>query len=113
MSESLPSEGRQSAHSSAPAQAAWSSSISTPICTSCGAAPPAESEKLTALFGSLVCVPIDSETGKRAGEYLRQYRRSHGVELGDALIAAAAVMNGAALWTRNRKRYPMRGLGFY
>jgi hypothetical protein len=35
------------------------------------------------------------------------------VELGDALIAAGAVLNNAALWTRNRKHYPMKELAFF
>jgi predicted nucleic acid-binding protein len=44
---------------------------------------------------------------------MRQYRKSHGVELGDALIGSAAVLNGAALWTRNKKHYPMKDVSFY
>jgi len=35
---------------------------------------------------------------------LRRHRKSHGVELGGALIAASAVTNHAMLWTRNRKQ---------
>jgi hypothetical protein len=34
------------------------------------------------------------------------------VELADALIAAGAVANGAGLWTRNRKHYPMKEVVF-
>jgi predicted nucleic acid-binding protein len=60
----------------------------------------------------LTCVPIDAATGRLTGDYLRRYRKSHAVELGDALIAAAAVLNSAALWTRNRKHYPMKDLVF-
>jgi len=74
---------------------------------------PREYAALTNLFRVLVCAPIDGETGRWAGDYLRQYRKSHGVELGDALIAATAVKNESALWTRNRKHYPMKELSFY
>jgi len=74
---------------------------------------PAEYDALDNLFRALTCVPIDSETGRRAGDYLGRYRKSHGVELGDALIAACAVVNGAMLWTRNRKHYPMKELTFF
>ena len=74
---------------------------------------PGEHEALTNFFRTLVCVPIDYETGRQAGDYLRQYRKSHGVQITDALIAAAAVMNRAELWTRNRKHYPMKELSFY
>jgi len=61
---------------------------------------PSEHEAMEALFNALVCVPADAAIGRRAGEYLRSYRKSHGVELGDALIAASAVATGARLWTR-------------
>lgn len=74
---------------------------------------PREHEALNNLFRTLLCVPIDAETGCRAGEYLRQYHKSHGLELGDALIASAALLNRAALWTRNRKHYPMKEFSFY
>ena len=74
---------------------------------------PREYEALTDLFRTLLCAPIDNETGRQAGDYLRQYRKSHGVELGDALIAAAALLNRAELWTRKRKHYPMKELSFY
>jgi len=73
---------------------------------------PREHELLNRLFDSLFCVPIDYVTGKRAGDYLQRFAKSHSLELGDALIAAAAVNNDAALWTRNRKHYPMRELSF-
>ena len=74
---------------------------------------PREHAALTNLFRALICVPIDAESARQAGEYLREYRKSHSVELGDALIASAAMTHGAALWTRNRKHYPMKGLSFY
>ena len=73
----------------------------------------AEYSKLEALFDALVCVPAEASVGRRAGEYLRRYRKSHAVELGDAVIAASAVARGGRLWTRNRKHYPMPELTFY
>ena len=72
-----------------------------------------ENAILSSLFEALMCVPIDMETGRQAGKYLRQYRKSHSVEPGDALIASAAILHGAVLWTRNRKHYPMRGISFF
>jgi predicted nucleic acid-binding protein len=74
---------------------------------------PKEHTAIAKLLGVLSCVPIDAQTGQRAGAYFREYRKSHGVELGDALIAAAAAQHRAALWTRNREHYPMRGTLFY
>lgn len=72
-----------------------------------------EHDVLTRLFRSLRCASSNEETGRLAGDYLRHYRKSHDLELPDALIAAAAVQNGAMLWTRNRKHYPMKEVTFY
>jgi predicted nucleic acid-binding protein len=74
---------------------------------------PLEHEALDNLFGALTCVPIDATTGRHAGNYMKRYRKSHAVELGDALIAAASVLNRASLWTRNMKHYPMKELTFF
>ena len=74
---------------------------------------PNEHEALTNLFRALICAPIDGEAGRQAGDYLRQYRKSHGLELGDALIASAALLGRAALWKRNRRHYPMKELSFF
>jgi len=37
------------------------------------------------------CMPIDEATGRLAGLYLRQYSRSHSVEVTDAFIAVSAI----------------------
>jgi len=74
---------------------------------------PNECETLNNLFRALTCIPIDEEAGRQAGVYLRQYRRSHGIEIADALIAASAAANRAELWTRNRKHYPMKEVSFF
>jgi predicted nucleic acid-binding protein len=58
-------------------------------------------------------VVIDADTGRRAGQYLARYAKSHGLELADALIAAAATTSGLALWTQNRRDYPMPDLRFH
>lgn len=74
---------------------------------------PSEYSPLSNLFRTITCVPIDAEVGRQAGAYLRQYRRSHGVEIADALIAACAAASNAELWTRNRKHYPMKDFSFF
>jgi len=74
---------------------------------------PTEHNALNHLFRALTCVPIDAEAGRQAGVYLRRYRRSHGVEVADALIAASAMAANAQLWTRNRKHYPMKEVRFF
>ncbi len=74
---------------------------------------PDEQKTLRDLFAAITCVAIDLEFGERAGDYLRQYAKSHHVELGDALIAATASLHKAQLWTRNRRHYPMKEIVFY
>ena len=56
---------------------------------------------------------VTTYCGRVAGSYLARFARSHGLELGDALIAAAATTSGVRLWTRNRKHYPMADLRFH
>ena len=74
---------------------------------------PGEAKTLAALFDALVCVPADAAVGRQAGEYLQRYRKSHDLELADAIIAASAIASSAMLWTQNRKHYPMRELTFF
>ncbi len=61
----------------------------------------------------MLCVPLTDSIGQVAGRYMSQYTKSHGLELPDAFVAAAASQTGAQLWTRNRKHYPMKDLKFY
>ena len=72
-----------------------------------------EQSALNALFAAIECVAVDARIGQRAGEYLRQYAKSHHVELGDALIAATASVHELELWTRNRRHYPMKDVAFF
>jgi predicted nucleic acid-binding protein len=65
-----------------------------------------EEEGVAALFAGLDAVTIDTTTGELAGERLGRYRRSHALELGDALIGASALQHGERLATFNRRHYP-------
>lgn len=58
-------------------------------------------------------VVLDRVAGRCAGNFLARYSKSQGLEMADALIAAAAVTTGLKLWTRNRRHYPMPELQFY
>ncbi len=71
---------------------------------------PGEQAAVSKILETLTCVPLDDEIGRRAGSYLRQFHGSHGLGTGYALIAAAAAVHGCALWTRNRKHYPMKDI---
>lgn len=72
-----------------------------------------EERQVSNLFLVLETLALSAEIGKKAGEYLQAYSRSHGVELGDALIAAAACSQQMPLWTFNRKHYPMQDIQFF
>lgn len=71
---------------------------------------PGEDAIVEAFFQARGEVVIDAHTGRQAGAYLSRYGKSHGVEIADALIAAAASTAGLVLWTQNRKHYPMADL---
>jgi hypothetical protein len=66
-----------------------------------------------AFFDARGEVVLDARAGRRAGAYLARYARSHGVEIANALVAAAAATSGLELWTLNRKHYPMPDVRFY
>lgn len=56
-------------------------------------------------------IPITSEIAKVGGLYKRDFGKSHGVGLADAILAATAEKEKAELKTINIKHYPMiRGL---
>ncbi|MGA9668077.1 MAG: type II toxin-antitoxin system VapC family toxin [Terracidiphilus sp.] len=72
-----------------------------------------ERKATSRLFNFLTCVPPDYTIGQLAGGLLGQFSKSHGLRIADALIAATAIHHQAALWTHNRKHYPMQNLSFY
>ncbi len=50
-------------------------------------------------------VPVDSLVATTSGRFLAKYRASHGLEPMDAIIAATALTNDAALFTLNTKHF--------
>jgi predicted nucleic acid-binding protein len=52
-------------------------------------------------------VTVDANIAKAAGLYKRDYAKSHGVGLADAILAATAEAENAELKTLNIKHYPM------
>lgn len=71
-----------------------------------------EEKNTAAFFNLFTSVPVTDDVGEQAGHYLMEYSKSNGVHTVDALIAATAKLSGFALWTRNRKHYPMKGIRF-
>jgi predicted nucleic acid-binding protein len=52
-------------------------------------------------------VPVGAEIAKTGGLYKRDYGKSHGIGLADAILAATAEAENAKLKTLNSKHYPM------
>ena len=52
-------------------------------------------------------IPIGVEIAKAGGLYRRDYGKSHGVGLAEAILAATAEIENAELKTLNIKHYPM------
>lgn len=53
------------------------------------------------------CLELNRKVGQVAGDYLRRYAATHGVETPDALIAAASYVYRFELCTFNWKHFPM------
>jgi predicted nucleic acid-binding protein len=52
-------------------------------------------------------VPVTADIARSAGMFKRDYGRSHGVGLADAVLAATAIAEKAELQTLNTRHYPM------
>ncbi len=53
-------------------------------------------------------MPVTDPIARRAGELLRQHRRSHvGIDLVDYAVAATVEVHGASLATLNVQHFPM------
>jgi len=67
----------------------------------------AERTALESFIRAFQVVEIESGTAEQGGLYRRDFGKSHGVGLADALIAACAEARGATLVTLNAKHFPM------
>ncbi len=72
-----------------------------------------EEHLLEKLFLVLDSLSLNEKIGAKAGEYLRRYHASHGVEIADALIAASAFFYKKSFWTLNRRHFPMKDIKFF
>jgi predicted nucleic acid-binding protein len=66
-----------------------------------------ERQRLDAFVSAFDVLPLEKEAAMQAGLLRRQYGRSHGTGLADALIAASVQAAGATLATLNRRHFPM------
>jgi predicted nucleic acid-binding protein len=67
----------------------------------------AEQATLDALISLFRVVPVTVEVARAGGLLKRDFGRSHGVGLADAILAATARAEHAELGTLNVKHYPM------
>ena len=69
-----------------------------------------EKREVWRLVDSFVVEDISEIAARRAGEFMRRYRRSHtSIGLGDYLIAGTADTRGLELATLNVRHFPMLG----
>lgn len=66
-----------------------------------------ERKALAAFIAAFEVVPLDQAIAEKGGLLRRDYSKSHGTGLADALIAATAELQQAVLVTLNRKHFPM------
>ncbi len=67
----------------------------------------AELSALDNFISLFTVVPVTAEIARAGGLYKRDYAKSHGVGLADAIIAATCESENAGLKTLNVKHYPM------
>jgi predicted nucleic acid-binding protein len=67
----------------------------------------AEEESLDRFLQAFTLVAPDLAIARRAGLFRREFGKSHGTGLADALIAASAQAAGSVLVTFNRRHFPM------
>lgn len=66
-----------------------------------------ERKALDDLLATFHVLPLDAEIARQGGLLRRDYGKSHGVGLNDALIAATSLFHSRPLATLNQKHYPM------
>ncbi len=69
-----------------------------------------EIDDIKIFFNQMLCLDITAAIGEKAGNFLNSFNKSHNIGLGDALIAATAILYGLDLITQNIKHYPMSGI---
>lgn len=67
----------------------------------------AEEAALARFFSLFRIIPVSAEIAKLGGLYKRDFGKSHGISLADAIIAATCETENAELKTLNIRHYPM------
>lgn len=66
-----------------------------------------ERAALDRFLSKAVVVDVDTQLAEQAGLFVREFGKSHGVAIADAVIAATAIAENAVLATLNVKHFPM------
>ncbi|HEU4452360.1 MAG TPA: type II toxin-antitoxin system VapC family toxin [Longimicrobium sp.] len=66
-----------------------------------------EMERIRTVLATISTVTVSVQIARTGGMFRRQYMRSHGLGIADALIAATAREVAMPLVTLNRKHFPM------
>ena len=78
-----------------------------------GAFNKAEIKQIEAFLLSFRIIWIDSKISKKAYNLIKEYSKSHNLDIPDSLIAATAIENSAELFTYNIKDFKfIKGLKF-
>jgi predicted nucleic acid-binding protein len=68
---------------------------------------PDEEGQLEYFLSGFRNIVLTGQIAEIAGRYLNKYRKSHGINMADAIIAATAKLTDSKLYTLNTKHYPM------
>jgi len=68
---------------------------------------PGEEQILQDFLDAFNRIGLDDSIAEAAGRYVSLYRKSHGINTADAIIAASTLVRGAVLYTLNEKHFPM------
>ena len=68
---------------------------------------PGEVAATRAFLSRFKTEPVTQAIVDRGGDFYRQWHRSHGTDVNDAILAATAASTGGKIYTLNLKHYPM------
>lgn len=68
---------------------------------------PAEEADTLSFLSRIKTQPVTQPIVDLAGSLYRRWHRSHGIDVNDALLAAAAATTGGRIVTQNLKHFPM------
>jgi predicted nucleic acid-binding protein len=66
-----------------------------------------ETSLIDGLLANSRVLPVERDIAEQAGEFMQRFRKSHRLDIADALIAATAAHHGLDLATLNLKHFPM------